>query len=892
MTNSIYISKTAKCYKIMSDNSPAVLLFIRKIPSAVYNATDKCWDVNIKDAIFVRHLGEYLKERGIVKDVIFQESLEDVNVWADNMPDLAYPYKLKFEPYDYQKKGIQYMVEHKRTFNGDDMGLGKDQPYSEPVLTDKGWTTMGELNVGDTVIAGDGTRTKVLRIFEQGEKDCFKVSFSDGTSARCGREHLWSVQHPNWARRHGKEYYKTLTLDEIMQKYKYQVVDKRYPDTERWNYIYSIPVCGPVDFKTGYKPILDPYVLGVIIGDGCLRKICHIVICKPNEELRKKVAERLNNGDMVTDFKYDNGITFAINKGSNVEYETQHALVKLGLYGEKSVSKFIPKEYLTASIQVRKDLLEGLLDTDGHKIKDDVWEYSTASERLAIDFAELSRSLGYIVRVSERESYYEKGGKLFRNWRIYIYGPKARKIKTIVNIESAGKEKSRCIMVDNKDHRYITKDYIVTHNTFQSIAAVSIAKAYPCLVVCPAAMKMTWKREFMKFIGKNAVILDNENKDNWQQMFITGTCNVFITNYESVKKFFIRRIKGNRISVKNLVVDQRASIFKTVIIDESHRVKNSSCHYAKYLEAICKGKEYIFMLTGTPVVTRVRDLVQQLKVMGRIDDFGGATRFISRFCSSSVTNEELGLLNSLLWRTCYFRREKTLVLKELPEKIRQYYSCELTNRKEYDSAEQDLARYLKKYKDASDDKLKTLIANEAIVKIGVLRQISAEGKISEAKKIIADYISAQKKVIVFTAHKSIASKIKQSFPDAVTVTGSDNPEQKQKSVDSFQNNTECKVIIVNIQSGGVGITLTAASDVLFVEMPWTSADCDQCECRAHRNGQKNVVTCVYLLGKNTFDERMYDLIQKERSTSSIITGAVNDTREQIITRMAELLNVS
>lgn len=97
---------------------------------------------------------------------------------------------------------------------------------------------------------------------------------------------------------------------------------------------------------------------------------------------------------------------------------------------------------------------------------------------------------------------------------------------------------------------------------------------------------------------------------------------------------------------------------------------------------------------------------------------------------------------------------------------------------------------------------------------------------------------------------------------------------------------------MNIQSGGVGITLTAASDVLFVEMPWTSADCDQCECRAHRNGQKNVVTCVYLLGKNTFDERMYDLIQKERSTSSIITGAVNDTREQIITRMTELLNVS
>lgn len=553
MTNNIYISKTTNHYKIMSDNSPAVLLFIRKIPSATYNAKDKCWDVDLCDGMFVRHFGEYVKGRGLVKDVVYQKSIDDVNVWADSMPDLTLPYKLKFEPYDYQRKGIQYMIEHKRTFNGDDMGLGK---------------------------------------------------------------------------------------------------------------------------------------------------------------------------------------------------------------------------------------------------------------------------------------------------------------------------------------------------TFQSIAAVSIARAYPCLVVCPAAMKMTWKREFMKFIGKNAVILDNDNKDNWHQMFITGTCNVFITNYESVKKFFIRRIKGNRVSVKNLVVDPRAAIFKSVVIDESHRVKNASCHYAKYLEAICKGKEYVFMLTGTPVVTKVRDLVQQLKIMGRIDDFGGASHFISRFCSNSVSNEELGLLNSLLWRTCYFRREKTLVLKELPEKIRQYYSCELTNRKEYDSAERNLAKYLKKYKDTSDEKLRIAMKNEAIVKIGVLRQISAEGKIAEAKSLISDYMSAQKKVIVFTAHKNIASKIKDAFPSAVTVTGSDSPEQKQKSVDSFQNSPDCRIIIVNIQSGGVGITLTAASDVIFIEMPWTSADCDQCECRAHRNGQKNVVTCVYLLGKNTFDERMYDLIQKERSTSSIITGAVNDTRELMINQMSELLKVS
>ncbi len=552
MQSNIYISRTDNKIKIMSDNSPAIVRLIRKIPSAEYNAKDRCWDISCRDDIFVHHLGEYLIDRKLVEKVIDQDSLSDVNVFAENMPSLTETCKLKLEPYDYQKKGIQYMVSHKRTFNGDDMGLGK---------------------------------------------------------------------------------------------------------------------------------------------------------------------------------------------------------------------------------------------------------------------------------------------------------------------------------------------------TMQSIAAIAVARAYPCLVVCPAAMKMTWKREFMKFIGKNATILDNENKDVWQNMFVTGTCNVFITNYESVKKFFIKAVKGSRVTKKNLVLDGRAKLFKAVIIDESHRVKNSSCHYSKYLEAICEGKEYVFMLTGTPIVTNVKDLVQQLKIMGRIEDFGGAAEFRNRFCGSNVSEEELGMLNSLLWRTCYFRREKSLVLKELPEKIRQFYSCDLTNRKEYEHAEESLVHYLKKYRNTSDEKLSVAARNEAIIKIGVLRQVAAEGKIQEAKRLIQDYLGAKKKVIVFTAHKSIAKKIHFAFPGSVTVTGDDSADSKQKAVDTFQNSDDCYIIIVNIQSGGVGITLTAASDVLFVEMPWTAADCDQCECRAHRNGQKNAVTCVYLLGKNTFDERMYELVQKERTQSSIITGAVNDVQEQRIDNVMDYLNV-
>lgn len=427
--------------------------------------------------------------------------------------------------------------------------------------------------------------------------------------------------------------------------------------------------------------------------------------------------------------------------------------------------------------------------------------------------------------------------------------------------------------------------------TMQSIAAIGIAKAYPCLVVSPAAMKVTWQREFFKFIGKKAIILDDNNRNDWHQMFVTGICNIFITNYESLKKFFIRGNIGKRVTTKSIMLDRRAAMFKSVIVDECHRCKEKSTKWSKYLERICQNKEYIFMLTGTPMVTRTKDLVQQLRIMGRLEDFGGARKFIARYGGKNVSPVMLSELNYRLWQTCYFRRDKSLVLKELPDMIRQYRIIEITNRKEYESAENDLRGYLQEYTQCDDEKIKAAIRSEAIVKIGVLRRLSAEGKMEEAISFIKDILDAGQKLIVFAAHKSVVAKIKKSFRDAVTVTGDDNQDQKQKSVDKFQNDPECRLIVLNIKSGGVGITLTAASNVLFVEFPWTAADCDQCECRAYRNGQKNVVNCTYLLGQDTFDEDMYDIINRERGESALVTGSKTSTEEKTINKAIRLLNI-
>ena len=165
--------------------------------------------------------------------------------------------------------------------------------------------------------------------------------------------------------------------------------------------------------------------------------------------------------------------------------------------------------------------------------------------------------------------------------------------------------------------------------------------------------------------------------------------------------------------------------------------------------------------------------------------------------------------------------------------------------------------------------------------MGVLKPISARGKVKGAVDIIHNIIDGSngQKLIVFCYLKEVVQYLKSEFKQAVTVTGDDNPTQKQMAVDKFQNDDSCKLIILNYKSGGVGLTLTAASNVLFVEFPWTAADCMQAEDRAHRNGQKNAVNCVYLLGRDTIDEYMYNLIHTKKAISDGVTGTDDDVQE-------------
>lgn len=435
--------------------------------------------------------------------------------------------------------------------------------------------------------------------------------------------------------------------------------------------------------------------------------------------------------------------------------------------------------------------------------------------------------------------------------------------------------------------------------TMQAIGTVFIAKAFPTLVICPSSLKENWKREFKKFAGVEAVILDDNNRRTWQRYWVMkkgngdAMVNVFITNYESLKKFFVYSISdSSRFTIRSIKFDPRIDLFRSVIVDESHKCKSAKTKQSKFVQGICKGKEYILMLTGTPVVNNNSDLVQQLNIMERLTDFGGYNKFVSRYCDGLSRSSHSKELNIFLKRYCFFRRQKKDVLTQLPDKTRTYLVVDITNRKEYQDAEADLVNYLREYKQATDEDIMRSLRGEVMVRMSILKQIAARGKIEAAREIVEDIVSSGQKIIVFGFLKEVIAGLKETFPKAVTVTGEDNDREKQKAVDKFQGDEETNIILLNYRSGGVGLTLTAASDVLFVEFPWTYADCCQAEDRAHRNGQKNAVTCRYLLGKGTIDEYMYKIIRNKKEVANAVTGTDDIVVERKVSREEEMLQMA
>lgn len=417
--------------------------------------------------------------------------------------------------------------------------------------------------------------------------------------------------------------------------------------------------------------------------------------------------------------------------------------------------------------------------------------------------------------------------------------------------------------------RLIIGDDMGLGKSATSIVAVARAKATPCLIICPSALKINWERETKKFTNLRPLILTDAVKSTFPYYIgQLGLYDVVITNYESLRKYFVVQAPRG-CKLKDVVFQNVISQFKSVIIDESHRVKNPSSAQSKFTMGICQGKDYVIALSGTPVVNDPMDLGTQLCIIGRIADFGGYRHFLLQWGNK----DNLDSLGEKLRETCYFRREKREVLTELPELTRTEVTCELSNRDEYELCQRDLLSYLREYKGLTNAEARRKLRLKALVVFMNLRKIAAMGKIDSAVQFLRDMEGQS--VTVFCEHHEVVDALLEKFPDAVCVTGRQSSLQKQAAVDAFQSG-ERKIIICSIRSAGVGLTLTAGSNELFCELPWTFADLSQCEARQHRNGQKSAVNSWILLADNSIDARLYGLIMDKRSVASRITGAADD----------------
>jgi RecA/RadA recombinase len=416
---------------------------------------------------------------------------------------------------------------------------GKEQPVSEPVLTPNGWVKIGELKIGDQVIGSDGNAQFILGIFPQGEKDVYEVEFDDGSIVRCGIEHLWETS--SFQERHNGKRSSVKSLEYIKNTLRYGS-----------HLNHSVKIVKPIDFAAKELPV-PPYLLGAIIGDGGI--ISSVLISNIDSEVWDGIDRDMKSTDRYNGYQIvpsdSTGITNRISFLNIRNNPVKDDLVSLGLFGLKSHMKFIPEVYKFGSKEQRLELMRGLIDTDGYvnSKKSEVLYYST-SEKLVDDVIELARSLGCLARKRFKKSSYITVEGVRKNCKdcfiATMHFPTGvipctikRKVDAlsyrqinfchfIKDIRLVGKEESVCIKVSSLDSLYVTKDYVLTHNTS---AALSFMKNF--LQNTPKSKGFYIKaegrlsKEMQERSGVNFVF----SADEW----VEGTCFVFESNiYETV----------------------------------------------------------------------------------------------------------------------------------------------------------------------------------------------------------------------------------------------------------------------------------------------------------------------------------------------------------------------
>ena len=804
-------------------------------------------------------------------------------------------------PLPHQKEAIEKLVGSKRFILADDMGVGKAEPIKNRVFTPNGRKKIGDLKVGDEVIGSDGKKCLVRGVFPQGVKETYKITFNDGFSILVGDEHLWSVSSATTGKnRNSMRRKKSLVLStkQMFEGGKIKIKgighnnDKDY-DVETYykypngNNKWQIPIVKPIQFERNDNLPIDPYLLGLILGDGHITKSSCVftVHCDDYDEL-------FNNFNLTENKKNDN-------KRTGNKFIGRNILNELKLNDTRSHTKFIPEIYKYSSVENRLSILQGLMDTDGHCMfngggKFLGTEYCTISKQLCDDVVEIVHTLGGIARVKTRIPTYtykgeKKNGKLA--YRVNIKLPKGmnpfrlkRKAERYIeptkyptgryikNIEKVGFEETICISVDSPDKLYVTEHCIVTHNTTSTIIAALETKAKKILVVCPASLKINWQREFANYTDRTCFVAEGKK--------FSTEHDIVIVNYDILKNFY--DIKNPNDSVIGQIN------FDLIILDEAHMVSNSQAARTKIINSFTKKAKYLWLLTGTPMTNRPINYYNLLNLI-ESPVAQNWMAYAIRYCEGyqfRAGNRKIWNVNGasnleeLRERTSVqiLRRLKDEVL-DLPDKIITPIYLKTTS-KEYKELMGEYYEWLDKEEGSSS-------LTVQFSKLMQVRKLIANEKIKETIEFAQNIIDQDKKVIIFTNFTETLQIIHNHFgKQSVYLDGSCNKTQRQYAVDQFQENDKIKIFVGNLKAAGVGLTLTKAEAVIMNDLSFVPAEHAQAEDRAYRYGQKNNVLVYYPLFINTIEGAIYDILNNKKKIIGTVMGDISsdpgDTVEEIL----------
>lgn len=398
--------------------------------------------------------------------------------------------------------------------------------------------------------------------------------------------------------------------------------------------------------------------------------------------------------------------------------------------------------------------------------------------------------------------------------------------------------------------------------TIQSISLINRKRYTSILIVCPATLKDNWKFESEKWL-KAALKIQLIKKATET---IEPDSQIIILNYDIVhKEKIIKQLKDRS--------------YDLLICDEAHALKNPK---SKRTKAVLGGKESLFlkakqklMLTGTPILNSPFDIYMLLRAGAKeaLKPYDNFQRFTSKFCNGHFDHfhnwiykggSNLDCLEALI-KPYVIRRLKKDVLKDFPEKFYQQIILDTPKKCE---------PLVKKEKKILNDLDKLNKKQYDFTEMATVRR-----ELGEQKAVLAvDYIKtfldcSHEKLVIFAHHKTVISTISKSLEEyhVLVIDGKTPVEERTGVVSRFQNEPQCRVILCNIKAGGVGITLTSASTVLFVELPWTAAEVHQAIDRCHRIGQTKTVLAQFLVFADSLDANIVStILLKEQISNQLI----------------------